>query len=331
MYKKNVVLSFFFALIFMLAGAGSAWADEQYIVQAGDNLWSIANQHDVTVDELKAWNYLTGEALQVGQVLVIKVSAVLGEDVEIMYYTVHSDDTLESISALYDTTPATIISDNELFSENIEVGQILKLRVPAGTVERAAAAVGASTYYVQQGDTLSQIAENHAMDITELKNLNGLSSDIIFEGQPLKVTGTFSNVSRGGVTRELPNANTDAATQLIDYAQQFLGTPYAYGGSSPSGFDCSGFVQYVYQNSLGISLQRTAASQAGQGTEVSKSELMPGDIVYFASGGYVDHVGIYIGSGQFIHSSSPSSGGVIISSLSQSYYSSHYAGARRIL
>ncbi len=121
--------------------------------------------------------------------------------------------------------------------------------------------------------------------------------------------------------------------QLVELAMEYLGTPYRYGGASPSGFDCSGFVYYLCR-SLGVSVPRTATSQWNGGYDkVSKSELQPGDLVFFSSyagGSSIGHVGIYIGDGQFIHSSSPSSGGVIISGMSESYYSARYVGACRI-
>ncbi len=112
---------------------------------------------------------------------------------------------------------------------------------------------------------------------------------------------------------------------VVGIAMQYLGTPYAWGGSSPGGFDCSGFVMYVYSQ-VGVSLPHHAASQYGMGTPVSSSELQAGDLVFFDGLG---HVGIYIGGGQFIHS--PHSGDVVkISSLSDSWYAATYVGARRI-
>ena len=111
---------------------------------------------------------------------------------------------------------------------------------------------------------------------------------------------------------------------VVGIAMQYLGTPYVYGGSSPSGFDCSGFVMYVYAQ-VGVSLPHNAAAQYGYGTPVDRSQLQPGDLVFFNGLG---HNGIYIGGGQFIHS--PHTGDVVkISSLS-GWYSSTWVGARRL-
>lgn len=118
---------------------------------------------------------------------------------------------------------------------------------------------------------------------------------------------------------------------LAQYALQFQGYPYVYGGSSPSGFDCSGFVTYVCKQN-GFSVNRTASAQMSNGTVVSRDQLQPGDLVFFNSGNpskLATHVGIYIGNGQFIHASTPSTG-VIISDINSSYYSNSFVGARRL-
>ena len=113
---------------------------------------------------------------------------------------------------------------------------------------------------------------------------------------------------------------------VVGIAMQYLGIPYRWGGSSPStGFDCSGFVMYVYAQ-VGVSLPHNAAAQYGYGVPVSRSDLQPGDLVFFNGLG---HNGIYIGGGQFIHS--PHSGDVVkISSLSDSWYARTWVGGRRL-
>ncbi len=127
--------------------------------------------------------------------------------------------------------------------------------------------------------------------------------------------------------------NSSSSSDIVDLAMQYLGTRYVYGGSSPSGFDCSGFTMYVY-GQAGYSLPHSATSQwqSGLGTKVwSISALQPGDLVFFNdpsrnAGKACSHAGIYVGNGQFIHSSSSRSGGVIISDLTSGYYNTYFVG-----
>ncbi len=128
-----------------------------------------------------------------------------------------------------------------------------------------------------------------------------------------------------------PVTGTVSGSYVVSLAQQYLGVPYVYGGSSSSGFDCSGFTMYVF-SLAGVSLPHGATSQLSYGTEVSRSDLQPGDLVFFQDYGTVaSHVGIYIGGDQFIHASSSYYNGhcVVISSLTETYYDSHYLTARR--
>lgn len=117
--------------------------------------------------------------------------------------------------------------------------------------------------------------------------------------------------------------------QLVSTVSSVMGTKYAYGGTTANGFDCSGFIGYVYEKS-GVKLPRTSAAMAATGTSVAKENLQPGDLVFFnTSGKGVSHAGIYIGNGKFAHSSS--SKGVSIAKLNDPYYwGSKYIGAKRI-
>lgn len=117
--------------------------------------------------------------------------------------------------------------------------------------------------------------------------------------------------------------------RILDIASAYLGTPYVYGGMSPSGFDCSGFVKYCF-GQMGITLGRTAASQTAHGTYVSKEELIPGDLVFFITDGYsISHVGIYAGNGMMIHSPRPGKRVEYIT-INSGYYAERYTTARRI-
>lgn len=119
------------------------------------------------------------------------------------------------------------------------------------------------------------------------------------------------------------------SAQLVGTAKNVLGTKYAWGGTTTKGFDCSGFVGYVFKQS-GVKLPRTSKAMYSTGTSVAKKNLQAGDLVFFnTSGNGVSHVGIYIGSGKFVHSAT--SNGVSISKLNDPYYwGSKYVGAKRV-
>lgn len=158
--------------------------------------------------------------------------------------------------------------------------------------------------------------------VIDFQASNGLKADGVAGSQTLQVLqGSPATANRG--------ASGSRKSQMIaSYAKEFLGTPYVWGGSSPGGFDCSGFAYYVYSY-FGIEIPRMADEQYYYGARVS--QLIPGDLVFFTT--YMSgpsHTGIYIGDNCFIHSSS-SEGKVMITSLSQSYYSERYLGASRIV
>lgn len=125
-------------------------------------------------------------------------------------------------------------------------------------------------------------------------------------------------------------ASASTGNEIVNYAKSLSGIAYKYGGSTPSGFDCSGFTSYVYKK-VGVTLPRTAASQYGQGTAVSKSNLQPGDLVFFNNfGAGISHVGIYVGNSNFI--SATSSKGIATVSINDPYYwGKYYVGAKRVV
>lgn len=130
-----------------------------------------------------------------------------------------------------------------------------------------------------------------------------------------------------------PNTVYPNVEEIINFAKTLLGAPYIYGGVSPEGFDCSGFTSYVY-GKFGIQLERTSSDQAKQGYEVAKENLKQGDLVFFDTNGshtIINHAGIYIGDGKFIHASSGTSTRcVIISDITMGYYADNYLTARCI-
>ena len=133
-------------------------------------------------------------------------------------------------------------------------------------------------------------------------------------------------------TNTVSSSTGISGAEVVEYAKQYLGYKYVAGGSSPSiGFDCSGFTTYVYKH-FGISLNRSSRDQIKNGVAVSKNNLQPGDILIFngSSNTSIGHVGIYVGGNDFIHAAN-SREGVIITSLSSSYYQKRYVGARRVI
>ena len=117
--------------------------------------------------------------------------------------------------------------------------------------------------------------------------------------------------------------------QIADSALSYVGCAYVYGGTTPEGFDCSGFVQYVYQQN-GIDINRTASAQLADGYEVTYEDMQPGDVIFFGTDGTVTHVGIYIGDGQFVHAQN-SNTGVVVTNLAESYYANRFLYAHRII
>ena len=130
------------------------------------------------------------------------------------------------------------------------------------------------------------------------------------------------------------SAVKSAREDLVDYAKSFLGTRYVWGGASPSGFDCSGFTMYIY-GQFGIRLPHGATDQMRYGAAVDRSQLQPGDLIFFHDDYYssstASHCGIYVGNDQFVHASTYGSGGVLLTALNGNpYYSAHYIAARRM-
>ena len=237
-----------------------------------------------------------------------------------------------------------------LTRENAELGygkltgSSVNVRSGAGTSYRsiAVASKGSKCYILGLNNGWYKVIYNSSIgyirsdfvELTEIpyENRESSNSPKFYRGG--KSTGlTPSAAALNGTTSSGSSAaapsNVSGAAILAE-AKKYLGTPYVFGGASPSGFDCSGFVYYVLKQ-LGFSPYRTPADQYKQGTSVSKDHLKPGDIVFFANtyASGISHVGIYAGNGQFIHAPNSRST-VSYSDLTSGYWANHYYGARRM-
>lgn len=185
--------------------------------------------------------------------------------------------------------------------------------------------------------SLGKLPKNTKITITGEENgwykvsYNGkegyISKSLVTEGEPPATTSSRSQEEPRSATTTTAQASSNNVVQV---AESYAGSRYVSGGSSPSGFDCSGFTQYVY-GKCGVTLSRTSYTQATQGTAVNKSELQPGDLLLFHYYGSssIGHVGIYVGNGKFIHAAN-SNRGVVYDSIESGYYADNYAGARRL-
>jgi peptidoglycan DL-endopeptidase LytE len=304
--KKSIIAFTAAALVSTMAANSTEAAS--YRVQSGDSLSVIAYKYDTSVSNLKNWNNLNSDLIYVNQVL--EVSAPSSSSAKT--YTVQSGDYLSKIGAKFDVYVAELKSWNNLKSDVIYPGQTLIVS-SGGTTTTPPPSSGSSTYTVQSGDTLSHIAVRYDVSVSEIMSWNNLSSSTIYVGQKLSINGTS-----GG--SETPSSN------VVDIAKKYVGTPYAWGGTSPSGFDCSGFIYYVF-NQAGQSIART--NTEGYYSKSSfVSSPKPGDLVFFENTykAGISHMGIYVGNGEFIHASDS---GVVVSKLSNTYWNPKFVGYKR--
>ncbi|WP_061810724.1 C40 family peptidase [Rossellomorea vietnamensis] len=300
---KKTIIAFTTAALISTMAANSTEA-ASYRVQSGDSLSVIAYKYDTSVSNLKNWNNLSSDMIYVNQVLEVSAPST-GKT-----YTVQSGDYLSKIGAKFDVYVSELKSWNNLTSDVIYPGQTLIVSGSGISTPPA----GSSTYTVQSGDTLSHISVRYDVSVSDIMSWNNLSSSTIYVGQKLSINGTS-----GGVTQT-------SSLNVVDIAKKYVGTPYAWGGTSPSGFDCSGFIYYVF-NQAGQSIARTnTEGYYSKSTFVSSPK--PGDLVFFENTykAGISHMGIYVGNGEFIHASDS---GVVVSKLSNTYWNPKFVGYKR--
>ncbi|WP_163970297.1 C40 family peptidase [Oceanobacillus halotolerans] len=307
-------------------------SNSQYTVKSGDSLWGISSKHNVSVDALRSTNNLDSDRLQIGQTLVIPkgesgvTSPAVTPAQNTTSYTVTSGDTLSRIAKKYNTTVQQIKSTNNLTGDTIRLGQVLTVPAVVGqasdsTTEQAPSATAGLTDVQKSLQILGYAvpAMSGSYDSATTQALKKFQADY-----GLSVTGEVNEATKTAIDRAIVK---DA---LVKDTKNYLGVPYLWGGTTPSGFDCSGFVYYMF-NQHGVDMSRTtSASLYNQGTTISNANLQPGDLVFFAvnSPNTISHVGFYMGDNQWI--SATSSKGIAIYSMDNSYWSKYYVGAKRV-
>jgi peptidoglycan DL-endopeptidase LytE len=327
----------------------TAASADTHRVGPGDSLWSISKKYNIQIADLKQWNGLDKDLIYPNQTLKVLASPTkiktpapvqapkpipkTTSSPKVKEYKVQPGDTLSGIAQKHSIKLKDLLDWNQSSSHLIYPGQIIKLasstKAPVENVQKTTkptvpSPASSDKYVVKSGDTLSAISVRLNVKVKELKEWNELSTDMIYVGQELKVK---SMVTRSNPTPSpVPTKEYVSTSSVIENAQSLLGTPYVWGGKTIDGFDCSGLIYYVY-NQSGKSINRYS-SEGYYNRSFYVNTPQVGDLVFFENTYKkgISHLGIYAGDNQFIHASDS---GVTITSLSDPYWASKFDGFKR--
>ena len=285
-------------------------------------------------------------------------------------YFVYKDDTYFEVpkDIMIRTTRKgdkyTVLSETALLAEQDDKSQIIRIVTPGEELVLASydhdfgrfvSTADLSIGYMKLDNVTATISQNISYGVSNISTIlrNETSLIVLIKGDTVGVVdfigGKYTLVDSSGlrysvdksavtlyktteqVTRSAERASSDKLTSLIKGAYALMGKPYMYGSAGPNSFDCSGFTYYLYKTHLGITLPRSSFLQPGGGIRIEKSELRPGDLVFFgAAGRRISHVGLYIGDGNMIHASS-GKGVIKVDTINSGWYYSRYKSAARVI
>ncbi len=312
--KKNIIMTALFVLLLLFTFGVAAFAETQ-----------ASGVATVTASSLRLRSEPNTSCSTVMMLPRNTVLAVVSDSQG--WYGVEYDGKSGFVSADHVTYAA---STDTIKTYGVVVGSSVNVRNDAST-----SAAKVMTVY-KNGTVSVKGFKNGWYNISVGGKSGYIRSDYLALGTSAASAASSTPATTASSNGKLYSLNGATVDDLIAYANTFLGTPYAYGGSSSKGFDCSGFTSYVFKH-FGISLPHSATGQLSYGVAVNdRSQLQVGDLVFFRDTHYstkaASHVGIYIGNSQFIHASSSVSGKYVrVNSLNESYHSSVYTVGRHLI
>ena len=331
MKKKICLLSILFVTIFSVSPLQSA---VYYKVRKGDNLTKIAKKYKTSISQIKSLNNLKSNKIIIGKKLLVSKGKFVKK-----YYKVKKGDCLSKISHRYNVPVKKIKSLNNLKNDRIVIGQKLVLLVKKKPEKKKLIRVSPITekksryYTVKKGDTLSSLSKQFNISPEEIKKANLLADGFLKPGQILVIPESEDFFGKLFQEKSSDDTTNKVSARVVNIAIQYLNIPYRWGGTNRNGLDCSGLIREVYQK-IGIILPHKAEYQYYQGEKVPLDEIEPSDTIFFAkypSSSRVDHVGLYLGEGLFIHACRKDKKVVINDLNNDSYFQKRLIGARRYI